>query len=73
MLWVVGVEDGVTWSNIYRVTKDQWFQASGVVRAHEGAIIRSVGFAGNDHIVPESGATFGLFLIGLLGLMYARH
>jgi hypothetical protein len=75
MIIVGGLEDGVQWDNYYRVSKDEWFHSSGnlTILAHEGAIIDSIDFYGTDHSVPDTGSTFLLFGIGLLGLIYARH
>jgi hypothetical protein len=67
MLYIVGIEDGEYWGNVYRVTKDEWFNSGGnlLVRAHEGALITDVAFAGTNHVIPDTGATLGLFFTGL--------
>ena len=72
LLYVAGLEDGVWWVNFYRVTPDQYFQSGNqIVRAHEGVTISDIAFYGTDHVVPDTGATLGLFLAGLLGLLGA--
>jgi hypothetical protein len=68
LIYVVGHDDsGMLWQNIYRVTKDEWFQSGGnlIVKAHDGATINGVAFYGRRFETPEGGATLGLFLLGL--------
>ena len=74
LLYIAGVDDrGVLWQNIYRVTKDEWFNSGGnlIVKAHDGVPIDGVSFFGRRFETPDSGATLGLFLIGLAAVIGA--
>jgi hypothetical protein len=75
-IYVVGHDDqGMLWQNIYRVTKDQWFESGGnlIVKAHDGATINGVAFYGRRWETPDSGSTLALSGFALLLLALVRR